>query len=88
MEMIIKAGKRLATGKDIVGLSLPVRVFEPTSTLNRVVDWMAYNPIYFKRAFNIVIFYFFINNFQKNNPVERMKNVITSILAGQYVQTR
>ena len=60
-------------GKDIIGLSLPVRIFEPRSVIERITDWWAFLPIYLPRAHSI-----------KNNPVERMKNVVSFIIAGLY----
>ena len=37
-------------GKNIVGVSLPVRIFEPRSTLERITDWWCTAPIYLTRA--------------------------------------
>ena len=34
----------------ISGISLPVRVFEPRSQIERMLDIFGFSPIYFKRA--------------------------------------
>lgn len=50
MELIKKAGKTLMEGKHIVGVSLPVRIFEPRSTLERMVEWWCTAPLYLNNA--------------------------------------
>jgi len=50
IELIQKAGAVLMEGKTIVGVSLPVRIFEARSTLERMVDWWATAPIYLTKA--------------------------------------
>jgi hypothetical protein len=50
LELIAKAGKQLMKGENIVGISLPVRIFEPRSTLERMVDWWCTAPIYLMNA--------------------------------------
>ena len=50
LELLAKAGKQLMEGKHIVGISLPVRIFEPRSTLERMVDWWATAPVYLVNA--------------------------------------
>jgi len=44
-------------GKDIVGLSLPVRIFEPRSTLERLLDVYKFAPIYLRRAYSVLTIY-------------------------------
>lgn len=45
-------GKRLIEGKDVVSVSLPVRIFEPRSTLERICDTWAFMPLYLRMAAN------------------------------------
>ena len=49
-DLMKSAGKTLMEGKNVVGISLPVRIFEPRSTIERVCDWFAFAPIYLSRA--------------------------------------
>ena len=73
MELVRTAGKTLMEGKNVVGVSLPVRIFEPRSTIERICDLWSFGPIYLSRAASI------------NDPVERMKNVMTFSIAGLYL---
>jgi len=59
-------------GKSVVGISLPVRIFEPRSTVERITDWWAFTPIYFRMASRI------------SDPIERFKLVVTAAIAGLY----
>jgi hypothetical protein len=61
------------TGKPI---SLVVRLFEPKSTLQRIMDYWSFAPTFLKEACQI------------DSPVERLKKVITFALAGLYVPTK
>jgi hypothetical protein len=56
-------------------ISLLVRLFEPKSTLQRITDYWSFAPIFLKQAVN-------------NNPLERMKKVITFAVAGLYIPTK
>ena len=51
-------------GKNIVGVSLPVRIFEPRSTLERMLDAWCTAPLYLTKAARC------------NDPIERMKYTI------------
>lgn len=59
IDLMKSAGKVLMEGKNVVGISLPVRIFEPRSTIERVCDWWAFGPIYLTRAAKIKVFLFF-----------------------------
>lgn len=48
--MIKTCGEKLIKGQGIVSISLPVRIFEPRSTLERICDNWAFLPIYLKKA--------------------------------------
>ena len=56
----------------MVGISLPVRIFEARSMIERICDWWSFMPIYFRMAA------------MTDDPVERFKLVVTSALAGLY----
>lgn len=71
-EMIRKIMQSIAEGRGIVGVSLPVRIFEPRSLLERIVDWWLFAPQYLSQAYLL-------------DPIARMKSVIGFALAGLYV---
>jgi hypothetical protein len=54
----------------MVGVSLPVRIFEPRSMIERIGDWWAYAPIYLTPSAKIV------------DPIERMMNAIAFGFSG------
>lgn len=64
------AGETLLKGRGIVGISLPVRIFEPRSTLERVCDMWCAGPVYMKRAALM------------QDKVERFKNIVAFSLSG------
>jgi len=52
IELMKTAGKTLMEGKNVVGISLPVRIFEPRSSIERMCDGWAFGPIYLNKAAN------------------------------------
>lgn len=54
LELMKTVGKILIEGKNIISLSLPVRIFEPRSTLERICDSWAFAPVYLRRAADCV----------------------------------
>lgn len=60
-------------GKGIVAISLPVRIFEKRSTLERICDLWCTGPLYLKRAA------------LENDILERFKNVITFVVSGMHM---
>ncbi|KAF0684760.1 Aste57867_23275 [Aphanomyces stellatus] len=50
MEVIKSMGSKLLDGKSAVSLSLPVRIFEPRTMLDRLVDFYLYAPNYLSAA--------------------------------------
>ena len=56
-------------------MSLPVKMFEPRSTLQRIIDCFAFAPHYLKRAS------------LEDDPLERLKLVITTSIAGMHLCT-
>eukprot|EP00828_Plagiopyla_frontata_P046542 TRINITY_DN82_c0_g1_i5.p1 TRINITY_DN82_c0_g1~~TRINITY_DN82_c0_g1_i5.p1 ORF type:complete len:505 (+),score=74.81 TRINITY_DN82_c0_g1_i5:1335-2849(+) len=77
MDFVKQCWKQLIEGKDLVGISLPVRIFEPKSTLHRIAEMWCYAPLYLKYAASI-----------KNNPVERLKYVLCFSLAGIHTTSK
>ena len=71
-EMIKKIMQSIAEGRGIVGVSLPVRIFEPRSLLERIVDWWVFAPQYLSQAYLL-------------DPIARMKSVVAFGIAGLYV---
>ena len=73
MDLIKRAGKKLMEGRGVVAVSLPVRIFERRSTLERICDLWSTGPIYLARAG------------RTDNPVERMKCVICFAISGMHM---
>jgi hypothetical protein len=59
-------------GKDIVTVSLPVKIFDKRTMLEKICDLWCTGPHYLKLA-SIEV-----------DPVERMKNVITFVISGMH----
>lgn len=68
--LIKNIGANLLEGKSVINVSLPVRIFEPRSFLERMSDVWAYAPLYLNKAA------------QTKDPVERFKLVVTWLVAG------
>uniref|UniRef100_A0AAV1VJZ7 PH domain-containing protein n=1 Tax=Peronospora matthiolae TaxID=2874970 RepID=A0AAV1VJZ7_9STRA len=69
-DVIKSAGAKILEGKSAVSLSLPVRIFEPRTNLERVCDLMLYAPTFLNVAF------------AQNDALERFKYVMTFAVAG------
>ena len=62
-------GNCLLSGKNIVGFSLPIRIFEPRSAMERVVDGFQLFPYYMKLA--------------REAPAdEKMKYILAALVGG------
>lgn len=72
MELIKRVGKRLIEGKDVVSVSLPVRIFEPRSTIERICDVWAFMPIYLRLAANTKVLLLLISPIMHLNLFFRM----------------
>jgi hypothetical protein len=72
MDVIAQVTACLLKGKGIVGLSLPIRLFEPRSTLERMLDRWSFMPV-------------FMTNISNCNELERFKKVMLMAIAGLYV---
>lgn len=69
-EVIKSAGAKILEGKSAVSLSLPVRIFEPRTNLERVTDMFLYGPTFLTLAA------------EQTDPVERLKYVVAFAVAG------
>ncbi|CAI5723397.1 unnamed protein product [Peronospora farinosa] len=69
-DVIKSAGAKILEGKSAVSLSLPVRIFEPRTNLERVCDLMLYAPTFLNVAY------------AEKDAMERFKYVITFAVAG------
>ena len=49
-DVISQAASNIFSGQSVIGISLPVRIFEPRSLLERICDWYGYGPIFLKKA--------------------------------------
>ena len=72
MEVLSKLAKSIAEGRGVVGISLPVRIFEARSMLERITDWWSFLPTFLLPA-----------AYQKT-PIERMKNIVAFAVGGLY----
>ena len=54
-------------------ISLPIKIFEPTSTLQRIADLWTFAPIYLKKAA------------KEEDHLERLKLVITFTISSIYL---
>lgn len=66
-EILKNLGTKILSGKKIVGLSLPVRIFEPRSQIERILDIFHLFPHYMPKAS------------KTKDTVERIKLIISSI---------
>ncbi|KAL4172776.1 hypothetical protein KRP22_007938 [Phytophthora ramorum] len=69
-DVIKSAGAKILEGKSAVSLSLPVRIFESRTNLERVCDLMLYAPTFLNIAY------------AQNDALERFKFVMTFAVAG------
>ncbi|CEL98315.1 unnamed protein product [Vitrella brassicaformis CCMP3155] len=74
LDLIKSAGQALLEGKNIVSISLPVRVFEPRSGLERISDQWSFGPTFLRKAAMVPP--------GPNQALERLKYVISFCVAG------
>jgi len=74
-DVVKEFAKNFIRGLGISHMSLPVRMFEPRSTIQRVADYFCFAPIFLKRASKCT------------DKLERFKNVISYFIAGMQVWT-
>ena len=66
-------GRKLMEGRGIVAISLPVRIFEKRSLIERICDLWCTGPLFLRKAALEV------------NPVERMRLAITFVVSGMHM---
>lgn len=71
-DVISQAATSIFTGHNVIGISLPVRIFEARSLIERLADWYGFGPHYLKDAARIT------------DPLERFKLCIAFGVAGLY----
>lgn len=74
MDLVKKVGKKLMVGKGAVAVSLPVRIFERRSTLERILDLWSTGPIFLKAAA------------LATDPLEKLKYTIAFFVSGLHMQ--
>lgn len=72
-EVVKKLAKNIYKGKGVVGISLPVRIFEPRSLLDRMTDYWSLFPHYLNRAS------------ESTDYVERFKLVVSGIIGSMHM---
>lgn len=73
VDVIKSVAACVVKGKGVVGLSLPIRLFEPRSTIERMLDRWAFAPVFFP-------------NSERCGNMERFKRVIAMAVAGLHVR--
>lgn len=76
LEIMGTVGSTIMRGEALIGISLPVRIFEPRSTLERLCDSWSLLPLYMANASCVT------------DPLERMKLVISFAIGGLYLGTK
>ena len=71
-DVIRQVASCLVRGRGIVGLSLPIRLFEPRSTLERMLDRWSYMPTYYQGILEC-------------DPLTRFKRTIAMAVGGLFV---
>ncbi|EQC37586.1 hypothetical protein SDRG_05182 [Saprolegnia diclina VS20] len=69
-DVMVQLGAQLLSGKLAVRLSLPIRVFEPRSLLERVAEAWSYAPTYLTKAATTM------------DAIERLTNVMAFVVSG------
>ena len=69
MDLLKEAGTKLMNGKSLVGVSLPVRIFEPRTMLDRCLDGFHTYPYYMNKAADT------------SDTIERLKLLSCAILS-------
>ena len=76
LELMKRAGKQLIEGKNVVAISLPVRIFEPRSMVERITDIWGSGPHYLNLAS------------KTQDPVLRMKNIMAFCISGLHMNVK
>lgn len=73
--MVKQLAVNIMRGLTITHISLPVRIFEPRTSLHRIADLFSFVPKYLRRAS------------ESSDPTERFKNVVASVISVIYICT-
>jgi len=73
IDVVKRAGKTLMEGKGVVAVSLPVRIFEKRSAIERICDIWSTGPIYLKKAIS------------STTTFDKMKWVIAFVVSGSHL---
>ena len=76
LELMKRAGKTLIEGKNVVAISLPVRIFESRSMVERITDIWGSGPHYLNLAC------------KTQDPVLRMKYIMTFCISGLHMNIK
>ena len=68
-----QVASNIMKGISIVAISLPVRIFEPRSAIQRIADLWSFGPIFLNQAA------------QSNDHLERLKLVVVYLISGAYM---
>lgn len=74
-DVVKEFAKNFIKGLGISHMSLPVRMFEPRSTIQRIADYFCFAPIFLKKGA------------QSTDKIERFKYLVTYSIAGMQVCT-
>jgi len=69
-DLIKQLGQTITQGISLTRIAIPIYIAEPRSYLQMVADGWCYGPVYLQKAA------------ETNDPIERMKNVVTFAIAG------
>lgn len=75
-DVISQAASNIFSGQNVIGISLPIRIFEARSLIERIGDWFGFGPIFLKEAGRI------------QDPLERFKLCIAFVVAGLYTSVQ
>lgn len=75
VEVVKQLTSNMLKGQGITSLSLPIKVFEPKTQLERDIEWWSFAPIFLKKAG------------QETDPIESLKLVTTFFLSSLFLST-
>ncbi len=75
MNVVKQLAVNMLKGLTIAHISLPIKIFEPKSSIQRIVDMWSFAPKYLKQAS------------ETSNHLERFKLVIAFAMSGVYICT-
>ena len=73
MDILSKLAKSISNGRGVVGISLPVRIFEPRSLIERITELWSFAPCFLSQAAKIT------------NPLKRFKLVLAFVFSGMHM---